>query len=157
MSESSSATVGNAVPDAIPETPSGEIKIALVLDPTLGPGQVANRGAVLATGLAARHPEILGPDPVTENGQDLVGFTKVPIVVLKARRGEDLIELDRKARELSCTSVVFLARAQGLRSYDAYLESISRSDSLELDIDSCMILGPKKAVNKLTGNLPALR
>lgn len=52
--------------------------------PHLGKGESANRAAVLSTGLAARHPEIIGGSLVTKDGIDLLGFTKVPIIVLEA-------------------------------------------------------------------------
>jgi hypothetical protein len=134
-----------------------ENKIAMVVAPNLGRGQVANRAAVLATGLAARHPEIIGADQVTADGVNLPGFTKVPIAVLVAKEVDAIPGLFGKARKLGCTMLVFLSRAQGVRSYPEYVQSIAASNVDSLDVDAFIIYGPKKKVNKITGNLPMLR
>jgi hypothetical protein len=44
-----------------------------------------------------------------------------------------------------------------MRSYDAYVESVSTTPAAKLDVDACLIYGPKKAVNKLAGSLPSLK
>lgn len=131
-------------------------RIALVLHPDLDRGAAGNRCAVLATGLAAHHPEIIGADLVTRDGLSLPGFTKVPIAIL-AGKDRPLHELASQARALGCTTLVFLSRAQGMRSYDAYAESVAQSGCDELDIDAFAIFGTKKAVNSLVGALPCLR
>jgi hypothetical protein len=53
--------------------------------------------------------------------------------------------------------MVYLARAQGLRSYEAYQRSIAQDRFDELDVDSVILYGPKKRVNKVTGNLALVR
>jgi hypothetical protein len=131
-------------------------RIALVLHPDLDRGATGNRCAVLATGLAAHHPEIIGADLITKDGLTLPGFTKVPIAVL-AGKDEPLHELASRARALGCTTLVFLSRAQGMRSYNAYAESVAQSASSELDVDAVAVFGPRKAVNSLVGALPCLR
>jgi hypothetical protein len=130
-------------------------RIAFVLDSTLDRGAAGNRCAVLATGLAARHPEIVGGDLVTADDVRLAGFTKVPIVVLLAKDSPRVVA--EKARALGCTTLVFLTRAQGMRSYAAYAESVARTTAGDLDVDAVAIFGPKKSVNSLVGALPCLR
>jgi hypothetical protein len=131
-------------------------RIALVLDQGLDRGAVGNRCAVLSTGLAARHPEIIGSDLVTADAVPLPGFTKVPMVVLVGK-DEHLRNLANRARSLGCTTLVFLARAQGMRSYDAYRDSVAKTSAADLDVDAFVIFGPKKAVNSVVGALPCLR
>lgn len=131
-------------------------RIAVVIDPSLDRGSVGNRCAVLATGLGYRHPEIIGPDLVTRDNVSLPGFTQVPISVLVGK-GQSLRELAKRAHELGCTTLVFLSRAQGLRSYQAYRESVSETDAADLDVDAFAVFGPKKAVNSVVGALPCLR
>jgi hypothetical protein len=138
-------------------TVSEDLKIAIVLAEHLEPGPAANRCAVLSTGLARARPEILGDDPITSDGQRLLGFTQVPISVLRAARVEELRDMERAARDLGCTTLVFLAVAQGLRSYQEYLGSIAATSSQELDVDAFLVCGPRKTVNRVTGRLPALR
>lgn len=132
-------------------------RIAIVLDPDLNTGQMANRAAVLATGLAAHHPEIVGPDLQTADGRRLLGITKVPMAVLTARQHGDIAELTQKADRLGCTLLVYLSRAQGLRSYAAYQNSITRDRYDQLDVDALIIFGPTKKVGKVTGNLALVR
>lgn len=143
---------GGAPPDDL----AVEMKVALVMRTDLDRGAVANRGAVLATGLALRHPEIVGPDLKTQDGKDLLGFTKVPIVVLSARE-EPLVSLEARAREKGLTTLVFLSRAQGMRSYQAYCDSVAASEAADLDVDAVLLYGPRKIVTQITGSLPALR
>jgi hypothetical protein len=131
-------------------------RIALVVDPSLDRGAAGNRCAVLATGLAARRPEIIGHDLTTADGLTLPGFTKVPMAVLVGK-GQPLREMADRARELGCTTLVFLSRAQGMRSYEAYRESVAQTRAEELDVDAFAIFGTKKAVNSVVGALPCLR
>jgi hypothetical protein len=134
-----------------------ENKIAIVVAPSLGKGTAANRSAVLATGLAARHPEVIGPDLTTADGITLPGFTKVPIAVLTAKANANVPEIASKARQLGCTTLVFLSRAQGLQSYHEYTKYIAGLSEQNLDIDAVIMYGSKKQVNRITGNLPLLR
>jgi hypothetical protein len=87
-------------------------RLVLVVAPDLPAGMAANRCAVLATGIAARHPEIIGHDQVTVDGVHLSGFTKVPIAVLVARDLESLKTLADQARARGCSTLVYLSRAQ---------------------------------------------
>jgi hypothetical protein len=139
-------------PDALAVTH----RIALIVDQSLDRGAVGNRCAVLSTGLAARHPEIIGSDLLTSDGVRLPGFTKVPMAVLVGR-DQPLREMAKRARASGCTTLVFLSRAQGMRSYDAYKNSVAQTDEENLDVDAVAIFGPKKAVNSIVGALPCLR
>lgn len=132
-------------------------RIAIILSPELKAGQMANRAAVLATGLAARHPEIVGPKLTTADGRELQGITKVPMAVLAAEDMAHVQRLTLKADQLGCTLMVYLSRAQGLRSYEAYERSIAQDRFDELDVDGVILYGPKKRVNKVTGNLALVR
>ena len=132
-------------------------RIAIVLDPALNTGQMANRAAVLATGLTAQHPEIVGNDLQTADGRRLYGITKVPVAVLAARSQEEVARLTARADQLGCTLLVYLSRAQGLRSYTEYEASIAQDRFDQLDVDAVILFGPRKTVNKLTGNLPLIR
>ena len=64
--------------------------------------------------------------------------------------------MESKARLQGCTTLVYLSRAQGLRSYQAYLDSIKATPYADLDIDAIAIYGDKNIVSSLTGNLAIL-
>jgi hypothetical protein len=144
--------------DTMPEIqPAAEYKAVIVLSPRLTIGPAANRAAVLSTGLVAHAPEIIGQNPCTKDGISLLGFTKVPIPILTSRPDQSLLELADEGKKRNCITIVFLSRAQGMRSYDEYLRSISGTNYADLDVDAVALYGTKKAINSLTGNLPALR
>ena len=117
----------------------------------------ANRAAVLATGLAAHVPNMIGENLTTKDGSVLLGFTQIPIPILSLKPELSFYELVKKSKELGCQSLVYLTRAQGLRSYEEYKDSIAQTNDLDLDIDGMAVWGDKKLVNKIVGSLPSLR
>ena len=133
------------------------LKIIIVIDSSLGIGLSANRAAVLATGLAAHVPNMIGDNLITLDGITLQGFTQVPIPILTSKPDTSFLELANKSEEKGCKVIVFLSRAQGMRSYEEYKNSVALSKYSELDIDAIAIYGDNKSVTKITGNLPALR
>lgn len=133
------------------------IKIVIVVAQHLGIGLASNRAAVLATGLAAHIPNMIGSDIVTKDGKKILGFTQVPIPILVARPDVSLVNLAEKSEAVGCITIVFLARAQGMRSYKEYIESITQTNYADLDIDGVAISGEVRTVTKLTGNLPSLK
>ncbi len=132
-------------------------KIVFVCEKALAAGQVANRAAVLATGLTAKAPEIVGPDIQTENKVPIPGITKIPITMLTTNGTVTLAELYQKAYNANCKTLIYLSRAQGQRSYKEYSDSIQCQSNQFDDIDAILLYGPKKQINKLTGSLPLLR
>lgn len=139
------------------ESDNPNIKIVIVVASTLGIGLAANRAAVLATGLAAHVPHMIGSDSVTKDGKKLLSFTQIPIPILVARPDVSLVSLAEKSESVGCTTIVFLSRAQGMRSYQEYIKSIKQTNYADLDIDGIAISGETKTVTKLTGSLPSLR
>jgi hypothetical protein len=134
-----------------------ELKVVIVVSSSLGIGLAANRAAVLATGLAMHIPSLPGRNLITKDGIELLGFTQIPIPILTAKPEVSFLELAQKSEELGCKVIVFLTRAQGMRSYEEYKESVAQSNYADLDIDAISIFGDKKSVTKVTGNLPSLR
>lgn len=136
---------------------TNETKVVIIIASHLPIGLAANRAAVLATGLAAHVSKIIGSDLVTKDGITLLSFTQIPIPILTAKPEVPLLPLADKSKELGCQVIYFLSRAQGMRSYEEYKQSVAQSNYQELDVDAITIWGDKKMVTKVTGNLPALR
>ncbi len=132
-------------------------KIVIVISAELEKGPAANRAAVLATGLAAHVPNMIGENLTTKDGKTLLGITQIPIPILKTKPDTSLSALANKSQELGCMVIVFLSRAQGMLSYEEYKQSIAQTNYQDLDIDAIAIYGDNIAVTKITGNLPALR
>lgn len=137
--------------------PNENLKIVIVIASTLGIGLAANRAAVLATGLAAHVPNMIGQNLSTKDGATLLGFTQIPIPILASKPETSFFELAKKSEQMGCKIIVFLTRAQGMRSYEEYKNSVGQTNYTDLDIDGMTIYGEPKSVTKLTGNLPALR
>ena len=134
-----------------------ELKVIIVVSSNLGIGLAANRAAVLATGLAMHIPSLPGQNLVTKDGVELLGFTQIPIPILTVKPEVSLLELCKRSEELGCKIIVFLTRAQGMRSYEEYKKSVAETNYNDLDIDAIAIYGDKKSVTKVTGSLPSLR
>lgn len=134
-----------------------ELKIVIVVSENLEKGPAANRAAVLASGLATHVPDMIGTNAVTKDNKIVLGFTQIPIPILITRQNVSLVDLAERSESLGCTVIIFLARAQGMRSYKEYIESIKNTNYVDLDIDGVGIAGDTKTVTKLTGNLPSLR
>ncbi len=132
-------------------------KMVIVVAANLATGMVANRCAALSVGITGSHPEIIGFPTETADGIVLGAITRMPIPVLVAKEIQALPEIENKARLQGCTTLVYLSRAQGLRSYQAYLDSIKATPYADLDIDAIAIYGDRKIVSSLTGNLAILR
>ena len=138
-------------------TDNSDLKIVIVLSSTLGIGLATNRAAVLATGLAKHVPNMIGENLTTKDGRILLGITQIPIPILTVKTDTSFFDLAKRSEKLGCKVIIFLMRAQGMRSYEEYTYSISQSNYDELDIDGIAIYGPTKSVTRVTGNLPALR
>lgn len=134
-----------------------DIKVVIVISSSLGIGLAANRAAVLSTGLAAHIPDMIGQNLLTKDGVSLLGFTQIPIPILASKPDTSFLELAEKCEQLGCKTIVFLTRAQGMRSYEEYKESVAQTNHSELDVDAIAIYGDPKSVTRATGNLPALR
>ena len=132
-------------------------KIVIIMDEDLGMGVTANRAAVLMSGLASKYSEVIGENHRTSDGITVNGFTKVPVAILSRPETVDYHAIIEKTKLLSCDYFIFLKRAQGLRSYEDYSLSISTEEFHNLDIDSILIYGSTKSINKITGNFTALR
>lgn len=132
-------------------------KIVIVVSPNLERGLAANRAAVLATGLVAGKPEMIGSDLKTKDGITILGFTQMPIPILTSKPEQSLLKMADECKKLDCQVYLFLTRAQGMRSYEEYRKSVSESNYSDLDVDAIAISGTKKSVNAITGSLPMLR
>ena len=127
--------------------------IAIVLAPDLAFGIAANCTANLMSGLAATHPEILGPPLRDAEGHEFPGIAKVPSAILLAKnlRLEDIYL--RCAAE-GVFAVVFFAEALRLRSYMEYISIVAGKPLAGLTILGVGMFGKRDKVRKISGSLP---
>ena len=134
-------------------------KCVIVVDERLPQGLTANTAAILGITIGSRRPDVVGKNVFDADGSKHLGIIEFPVPVLKAAP-----ELLRALRERlhaeefqSVCSVDFSNLAQGCKTYEEYLEKMSRTGEGELQYYGLAMIGPKKLVNRLTGSLPLLR
>lgn len=135
---------------------SGDIKIALIIDPELPIGLIANTAAVLALTLSQRVDGLIGPDVVDRAGQPHLGITTVTLPVLSAP-APAIKDLWMRATELGLLVVDFTDAAQTTTTYDDYTAKLQATPAADLKYLGIAICGARKLVNMLTGTLALLR
>lgn len=131
-------------------------RCVIVLDAALAPGKAANAAAVIALTLGQRHPELVGAPLVDASGASHPGLIPTGIAVLSAPAGA-LAGLRAKAVLGGCDVVDFPVQGQQTTDYQAFIEAVAQVSEEELRYLGLALLGPRKAVGKLVGNLALLK
>lgn len=134
-------------------------KCVLVIDERLPLGLIANTAAILGITLGRHRPESVGETVYDAAGNAHLGIIEFPVPVLRGN-AQLLGELREKLYSpvFAClTAVDFSQLAQGCKTYDEFKEKMVATPTEALDYLGIAICGDKKAVNRLTGNLPLLR
>lgn len=137
---------------------SEPIRIAVVVNPELPPGLLANTVAAVSIGLGARIPD-LGGDRLTDRaGRDIDVSANRPVPILAAD-AETLRALTLKAtaHDGALAVVPFPAFARSLHAYADYARAFPACDLAGETIDGLALAGPEKAIRSLTGALRLLR
>lgn len=138
---------------------SQETKCVLVLDEALPLGLLANTAAILGITLGSKLPDAVGPEVVDKSGTAHLGIIQFPVPILKADAGriKTIRQQLYQPAFASLLAVDFSDAAQCCNVYEAFVHRIAQVEEQELIYFGVGICGPKKLVNKLTGNLPLLR
>ena len=134
-------------------------KCVLVLDPDLPLGVIANTAAICGITLGKHRPDAVGPDVTDRDGNTHSGIIEFPVPVLRASRN-DLKQLRQRlySPDFAAVAVVdFSDLAQGCRTYDEYIFKAAEAEGTSLTYLGLGLCGPRKLVDRLTGNLPLLR
>ncbi len=126
-------------------------KCVVVIDRTLPQGLMANTAAVLTLSLGKLHPELIGSDNCDYNGEVHTGITTIPIPILSGTTDE-IVKL-RSLLKNETTLIDFSNVAQSTKNYRAYSEKLAVTKSEEITYLGILVFGPKKIVNKHTGQL----
>ena len=138
----------------MPEKPAQPAeKIVIVLASDLPPATAANTSALLALSIGARRPDIIGPDVPDADGRSHAGISTIPVPILHAAPDA----LAGIAASDRVQVIGFTATAAGSHTYPAYTDALAGTRAGELSYLGVALIGPKKAVNSLTGALPLLR
>ena len=134
-------------------------KCVMVLDEHLPLGLIANTAAILGITLGKKMPEVVGADVTDQSGSTHLGIIEFPVPILKGTP-ESLKALREKlyAPEFEEVTVVdFSDLAQSCKTYEEFIGRMHTAAETDLSYFGVALCGPKKKVNKLTGNLPLLR
>ena len=133
-------------------------RLAIVVNPDLPVGLLANTVGAIGIGLGARLPW-LGNRPLTDaEGRTIDDSSILPVPILAAAP-EVIRALMLKAmpRGDDCALVVFPAFSRSLHDYREYEAMLPEKRLAEEAIDGIGLCGPAKWVKSLTGSLRLLR
>lgn len=136
------------------------MKIAMVISKDLPLGLVANTAAVLGISLSKIfQQDIVGGDVLDADGNVHTGITAQTIPVLASSREQIKSIRDTlfDSAYSDVTAIDFSEIAQKCLDYDNYIQMMSCLPSADIYYLGICLYGPKKKVNKLTGNLGLLR
>ncbi|KEA62610.1 hypothetical protein ADIMK_3082 [Marinobacterium lacunae] len=133
-------------------------KCVFVIDQNLPLGLIANTAGVLALSIGEAFPGIIGRALEDSQGVFHRGITMLPIPILKGT-ADSLKEMREavKAHEPELTVVGFTNVAQTAKHYEDYSEKLESYAPEQIEYLGLALFGPKKVVNKFTGNLGLLR
>lgn len=136
------------------------MKIVMVINKELPLGLVANTAAVLGISLSKIfQQDIVGCDIQDANGNVHIGITAQTIPILSGSREQikDIRDLMFDGAYSEITVIDFSEVAQKCLEYDDYIRMLSCLPSSDIYYLGVCLYGPKKKINKLTGNMGLLR
>ncbi len=134
-------------------------KCVIVLDDALPTGLLANTAAILGITLGKLVPELIGDDVQDASGQTHPGITMLPVPVLQCSR-EALHTMRKKLYSEDFSDIVavdFSDVAQRCTDYNEYRARAKATSTSGHSYLGIAILGPRKKVAKLTGNMALLK
>lgn len=135
------------------------MKCVMIFDDSLPVGVIANTAAIMGASLGKTDPEVVGITPVDKDGNEHSGLIQFPVPILKSDSAT-IQDIRKKAIENygdDIDIIDFTDIAQKSMTYDDYLNNYKETAGDDISYMGLTLCGPKKAVNKLTGNLGLLR
>jgi hypothetical protein len=133
-------------------------RIAVVVDPSLTPGLLANTVAVIAIGIGAACPRLAGDTLSDVGGRSYWISANRPVPILQADNGaiRDLVLKSLPPPEGGAV-VPFPAFARSVHAYSDYAAQVPTLDLSSERIDGIGFAGPTRWVRSLTGALKLFR
>lgn len=135
----------------------GTTKCVLIVDSTLPVGKQANVAAILAMTIGNKIDGIIGHNVYDREHVLHQGITQLNIPILAASMKQIQIIKDAVCSNEDIYMVDFTETAQKSKSYVEYVSKLSDETSATLRYIGLGLVGEKKSINKLTGNLKLLR
>lgn len=135
------------------------MKCVMIVDSDLPIGIQVNTAAVLGVSLASEIKGLTGKKLIDKDGVLHEGVTNIPIPILTLSSEEikqkynQLLKIDdNEIRVIGFNDV-----AQKSLEYDDYELKLAQTNNNTINYLGVCIYGPKKKINKLTGNIKMLR
>ena len=131
----------------------------MIVDESLPLGIIANTTAILGNTLGSHYPGAVGKNVLDKNENEHLGIIEIPIPILKGNKEllNNLRDTLYKEEYKDMIVADFSDVAQSCKTYDEYIQKISKVDSNNINYFGIAIYGTKKQVNKLTGSIGLLR
>lgn len=135
-----------------------DLCLAIIVNPELPLGLIANTTGAIAIGMGARLPS-LAARGLTDRGSRTIDISSNrPVPILQADAGTiRALMLKALPRQGERAVVPFPAFARALHDYAEYETAFPERDLSEETIDGLGLAGPSKWVRSLTGSLKLLR
>ncbi|KKX33711.1 DUF2000 domain-containing protein [Rhizobium sp. LC145] len=135
-----------------------DIRLAIIVNPALSLGFLANTVGAVSIGLGAKLPLLAARQLADRDGRAIDISSNRPVPILQADtdtiRSIMLKAIDHAERQ---SVVAFPAFARSLHDYREYEAAFPDRDLTQETIDGLGIAGPAKWVKSLTGSLKLLR
>lgn len=135
------------------------IKCVMIFDESLPVGVIANTAAIMGASLGKADPDVVGITPVDMDGNEHSGLIQFPVPILKSD-SDTIQDIRKKALDTygeDIDIIDFTDIAKKSMTYDDYLNNYKATAGDDISYLGLTLCGPKKAINKLTGNLSLLR
>ncbi|KAB1086871.1 DUF2000 domain-containing protein [Neorhizobium galegae] len=135
-----------------------DIRLAIIVNPALPLGLVANTVGAISVGLGARMPALAARRLTDRESRTIDISSALPVPILQAEP-ETIRALMLKALlpPQDRAIVPFPAFARSLHDYRDYEAAFPGRDLAEEEIDGLGLVGPSKWIKSLTGSLKLLR
>ncbi|HNU79498.1 MAG TPA: DUF2000 domain-containing protein [Bacillota bacterium] len=135
------------------------MKCVMIIDENLPAGIIANATAALGISLASAVDGLIGKKLYDKDERLHQGITNIPIPILTLSKRELRIRYDDllEKNDPEILVIGFSEIAQKSLNYDDYGIKLAAARKDEIEYLGICIYGPKKKINKLTGNLKMLR
>lgn len=129
-------------------------RCTIIIDNHLPAGLAMNAASIIGISFGRTVENLVGPDMKSLDAVNYPGVIYSPLPILLASC-EYLREIQTNAESDDEIYIMpFSALAQSCKTYENYGEKISSVKSDNIELVAIGIIGPKKKVKKMTGNLP---
>ena len=132
-------------------------RCTIVIDQQLPAGLAMNAASVIGISFGKLIGNLVGVDQSSADGVHYPGVIVAPLPVLLAE-GNTLRELQQaSSADGEIFALPFSALAQSCKTYAEYGERIASTQSEHIELVAIGLVGPKKKISRLTGNLKLYR